>query len=171
MPCKLPLFLALRRPSVERRDGLVLLVARALRPPASEAGLAVHSFAFKSDERHFARELLRRKSNLWVFRSNQRLACGDFVIVDVSSPVPAKRRAFVIDLKQGAPVRLGGGGAGVQLRNADRVIRALEDEGVLGAEAIYELVTGDAQGLLDFFGASAAHAAKPAKPAAAAPLS
>jgi hypothetical protein len=156
MPRELPLFLAIRRPSVERRDGLVLLVTRALRPPASEAGVAVHSFAFKSDERHFARELLRRKSNLWVFRSNQRLACGDFVIVDVSSPTPARRRAYVIDLKQGAPIRLGGGGAGVQLRNADHIIRALEEAGVLGAEAVYELVTGDSQALLGFFGATTA---------------
>jgi hypothetical protein len=153
MALKLPLLLALRRPSVERRNGLVLLVARALRPPAADQGFAVHSFALKNDERHFARELLRRKSNYWLFRSNQRHACGDFAVVDVSSPVPARRRAFVIDLKQGAPVRLGGGGAGVQLRNAEQVIRELEATSVLGSDSPYELVTGDARAMLSFFGA------------------
>lgn len=148
---KLPLCIALRPPAVERRDGIAVLVMRTLRPPTSAEGLAVHSFELKNDERQFARELLRRKSNYWLFRSNQRLACGDFVVVDVSSPAPARRRAFVIDLKQGAPIRVGGGGAGVQLRNAERAIGELRAAGVIAVEAPYELVTGDAKALLGFF--------------------
>jgi hypothetical protein len=149
---KLPLCIALRSPTVERRDGITTLVTRTLRPPTAHEGIAVHSFELKNDERAFARELLRRKSNYWLFRSNQRHACGDFVVVDVSSPLPDRRRAFVVDLKQGAPVRVGGGGAGVQLRNAGRAIGELRSAGVLGIEAPFELVTGDSRALLRFLG-------------------
>lgn len=153
MPLVLPSFLALRRSVFERRDALIDLIVRTLRPAPSEAGFAVQSFAFKADEYDFARALLRRKTELRLFRSNQRGFCGDFVIVDLSSPSPARRRAFVLDLKQGAKLRIGGGGAGVQLRNADRVIRDVAATGVLAADPRYELLTGAAAEVLRFFGA------------------
>ena len=41
------------------------------------------SFRFKNDELRFARQLVRRKSNYWVFRSNQQKFCGDFVVVEL----------------------------------------------------------------------------------------
>jgi len=84
----------------------------------------VHAFEFKNDERPFALALLRRKTNVWVYRANQRRFCGDFVVVDMSAR-PA-RRVWVIDLKMGRAVKTGGGGAGVQLVNAEAAARSLD---------------------------------------------
>ena len=79
--------------------------------------------------------------------------CGDFVVVDVSSPSRSRRRAFVLDLKHGARLRTGGGGAGVQLRNAPRVVQEVAlATGVLDAAASFELLTGDAGLILSFLG-------------------
>ncbi len=52
-------------------------------------------------------------------------------------------------------VRIGGGGAGVQFRNAGRAIGELRSAGVLGTEAPFELVTGDSRALLRFLGGEA----------------
>lgn len=153
MPLRIPTFLHLRRDALARRDAVSVTVARALHPTAAQAPLIVSSFAFKSDERRFARALLGAKSQLWLYRTNQRAFSGDFVVVDVSPPSLDRRRAFVLDLKLGAPLRLGGGGAGVQLRNAARVVRDIAREaGALGEDANYDIVTGDGDALLAFFG-------------------
>ncbi|MBL4844762.1 MAG: hypothetical protein JKY65_04480 [Planctomycetes bacterium] len=85
----------------------------------------VSAFRFKNDERPFALRLLARKPNLWIFRSNQFASCGDFVVVDMSSPDPSTREVWVLDLKQGARLQRGGGGAGDQLRNVDRALSDL----------------------------------------------
>lgn len=152
---RLPRFLKLRRDALERRDAVSCLVAHSLRPSATVRVHAVSAFAFKNDELSFARELLRRKSQLWLFRSNQRAFCGDFLVVDVSSPRPTRRPAFVLDLKQGAPLRLGGGGCGVQLKAAAHAVAELARRtGVMDPDREAELVTGDATEVLRFFGAS-----------------
>lgn len=152
MSLRIPSFLHLRLDALLRRDAVSVLVARSLRPTRTHAPIVVSSFAFKNDEREFAHALLQAKSHLWLFRSNQRAFSGDFVVVDVSSPARDRRRAFVIDLKQGAPVRVGGGGAGVQLKNAAHVVRDIARAGALDEESPYELVTGDGAALLAFFG-------------------
>lgn len=89
-------------------------------------------FELCPDEVHFATSMVDtplnlglRKHNLAIFRADQRRFCGDFICVDVSSPpqvqgnllLPAWE-VFVLDLKRGAPLQVGGGGAGIQLRNA-----------------------------------------------------
>jgi hypothetical protein len=153
MSSRIPSFLKLRLDAFARGDAVATMVAR-LRPPSSQAPLFVSSFAFKNDEDRFARRLLEAKSHLWLFRANQRAFGGDFVVVDVSSPARRRRRAFVLDLKFGARVRVGGGGAGVQLRNAARVVRDVAlATGALEEEASYELLTGDSRLLLGWFGA------------------
>ena len=150
----LPSFLRIRRDALDRGDGLAALLERTLGRPQRD-GFAWSAFAFKNDEQAFAKELLSRKTELWLFRSNQRAFAGDFVVVDVSSPDLARRRAYVLDLKHGAPLRLGGGGAGVQLKNAGRVVREVAlRTGVLGESTEPDLVTGDAQGVLRYFGAA-----------------
>jgi hypothetical protein len=120
------------------------------------AAVVLSEFAFKNDEQRFARVLMEKKSNLWLFRSNQRAFCGDFIVVDVSSPDPARRRAFVVDLKRGARVKVGGGGAGVQLRGAASAVRELARAtgALVEATARVALVTGDGELLLRFFGAA-----------------
>ena len=99
-------------------------------------------FEMSSVERGFVKTLLARRTNLWLFRCHQRLACGDFVIVDMSPPAPADRLARVLELKSGAPLALGG--ARLQLagyRDALAEIAALT--GVIDEHAAVELVYGD----------------------------
>jgi hypothetical protein len=159
MAFQLPLCVRLHRRALLRRDAFFSSLMRVLRPPPSAAGLAMHSFAFKNDEEDFARALLARHGRLWLYRSNQRAFCGDFVIVDMSSPSPARRRAFVVDIKLGAPLRRGGGGAGVQLRNAADVVRHVGAAGaVLGDDAPWDIVTGDGARILEWLSKSAGSA-------------
>ena len=94
-------------------------------------------FELCRDEVKFVLELLDgktrpalRKHNLWVFRSHQAMFAGDFVVVDISGPRRWVRDlcfpdwdVFVLDLKQRAPLRLGGGGAGFQLVRAEEAAR------------------------------------------------
>ena len=109
----------------------------------------VAAFRFKNDERPFALQLLARKSNLWVFRSNQHASCGDFFVVDMSSPDPSIREVWALDLKQGAPLRRGGGGAGDQLRHVGRALSDLARRyGVVSPDAAPSLLVGDSQLLL-----------------------
>lgn len=109
----------------------------------------VSAFRFKSDERWFALQLLAAKPNLWLFRTNQLASCGDFLAVDMSSPDPRLRVTWALDLKLGAPLRRGGGGAGDQLLNVPAALSDLARRfGVLGRGAPLRLLTGDASALL-----------------------
>lgn len=115
-----------------------------------DAGL-VAAFRFKNDERSFARRLVRLKPNLWVFRSNQHRFCGDFLVVDMSSPDPARRAVFVVDLKRGAPLKIGGGGAGIQFKNAPLAVRDVaERTGIVTPDAGFELLCGDKQYVIGY---------------------
>jgi hypothetical protein len=114
------------------------------------------AFAFANDEALFAKELLVRAPQMWLFRTNQRRFSGDFVVVDMSSPVVPKRRSWVVDLKRGAPLRLGGGGAGIQLKNAPLAIAEIaRTTGVLEAPAFAERVVGDRREVLRHLGVAA----------------
>ena len=151
----IPLFLEIPRRALARRDLVPALVYRALRPARTEMARVVECFALCDDELGFARALLDKRSQHRLFRSNQRAFCGDFVVVDVSSPEIFRRRAVVLDLKLGAPLRLGGGGAGVQLRNADQAVRELARlSASVADQAPFEVVTGDAGEVLSYFGAT-----------------
>ena len=121
---------------------------------------AVSAFRFKNDERRFALALLAAKPNLWLFRTNQLASCGDFVAVDMSSPDPRQRVVWALDLKQGAPLQRGGGGAGDQLRNVPSALRELALRfRVLERGASQHLLTGDAAAVLAvLFGAAASAA-------------
>lgn len=78
-------------------------------------------FALSGPERVFARELLRSRRNLWLWRTNQRARCGDFVVVDMSEPRAERRVARVIELK--TRKRLGRGG--FQTLEAERLLPEL----------------------------------------------
>ncbi|MBX3272097.1 MAG: hypothetical protein KF729_17660 [Sandaracinaceae bacterium] len=129
-----------------RSDGFVRRL-RALRrdPPAK----LVRAFAFKNDELAFARRLLEAHPRIWLFRCNQLAFAGDFVAVDMSSAHVEARRALCLDLKRGAPVKLGGGGAGnsfVRVRAAIREIARCH--GALTPEHSVLCATGDGDALL-----------------------
>ena len=65
-------------------------------------------FDMRSHERAFVKTVLARRSNLWLFRTNQRKSCGDFIAIDMSPPRRAHRRAYVMELKTGDPLAIGG---------------------------------------------------------------
>ena len=139
-----PLILQLPRRVLARQDAVRVLVGRlglrACRRPEAEA-----VFAFKDDELAFARAIAER-TQLWLFRANQRAFAGDFVVVDVSSPSVARRPALVVDLKRGG--RLREGRQGSQMRRGDRALAALSARGVLAPSCVPVYLFGDAREVL-----------------------
>ena len=110
--------------------------------PWSEGYALLEQFALSRPERDFALELLREKTNHWLYRCNQRCFCGDFVTVDMSPPRVAARRARVIELKQGAPLDTAAGG--IQLANHRQALDEIaERDGVLAAGCPVQLLLGD----------------------------
>lgn len=114
-----------------------------LRPSMRPEAEAV--FAFKDDELAFARALAER-TQLWLFRANQRAFAGDFVVVDVSPPSADQRPAVVVDLKRGG--RLREGRQGIQMRRSDRALAVLSARGVVAPSCVPVHVVGDAQEVL-----------------------
>ncbi|MBU0550844.1 hypothetical protein KJ940_05020 [Myxococcota bacterium] len=134
----------LRLPSAYGRGGLSLERLMSRLPISWSKGWALReAFLLTPAERAFARQLLTRRTQIWLFRCNQRAACGDFVAVDMSS---AARPAYVIELKAEAPLKLGM--RGVQLS------RGLEAVAATGLEATpREGLTGSPEAVLAFLGA------------------
>jgi hypothetical protein len=63
------------------------------------------------------------------------------------------RPAAVIDLKQGAALKVGGGGAGVQFKNAALAVQAVAREfEIITAEAPITLLSGDKEAILAYWG-------------------
>jgi hypothetical protein len=102
-------------------------------------------FAFKDGELAFARALSDR-TQLWLFRVNQRAFAGDFVVVDVSAPCPERRPAIALDLKRGARVREGR--PGIQMRHTDRALAALAAQGLVAPSCAPLHAVGDRQSIL-----------------------
>jgi hypothetical protein len=139
-PC---LTLRLPRASLARRDAVTRLAA---------TWQARKLFAFKCDELEFARALLLRRSNLWLYRTSQRAFAGDFIIVDLSNPTPTSRAVTFIELKRGEPVRISLP-TSVQLRNAPAALRELAGTGVVSESCSLQAITGDRRDVLTFYGA------------------
>jgi hypothetical protein len=127
------LLLRLPRAALARRDAIVLL---------ADDAIARSNFAFKCDELGFARALLERHPNWWLYRTNQRAFAGDFVAVDLSSPRRERRPVFALELKRGERVRT------IQLANVRAVVRALADAGVVAANVSCESLVGDSNAVL-----------------------
>jgi hypothetical protein len=106
------------------------------------------SFRLHPREHIFATTLLLSHTRIWLWRTHQQRFAGDFALVDMSSPDPRCRRAWIVDLKLGATVKLGGGGAGNQLSRAAHAIAELVDIGVLGMQVRPRFATGDGRALL-----------------------
>ena len=146
-----PITIRVVRKTVQRADGLV----RSLKGKRRRIDAALfHCFAFKADELPFAQRLLARHARIWLFRCNQRAFAGDFIAIDMSSRRVPKRRAWCLDLKLGAPVKVGGGGAGnsfIQVQAA--VAEIARERGVLMPDHELVRVTGDGRALVDLFAA------------------
>jgi len=130
------------------RASLQLLLSRAVGGDV-HPGL-VAPWRLSSREVRFARRLLRsRRQNLWLWRTHQQRQAGDFLVVDLASPDPARRPVWVLDLKLGRSVVFGGGGAGNQLVRAAEAVRYLVDEGVLATGVVPIRAVGDFEKLLE----------------------
>jgi hypothetical protein len=117
--------------------------------PWREGRALLDRFEMSGPERRFARALLGRKRNLWLYRCDQRRFCGDFLCVDMS-PRLALRPAAVLELKADAALTLGGGGAGVQFQNVPAAVRAAAAAGVIADSCEPTLVCGDGARVLDW---------------------
>ncbi|MBS2016274.1 MAG: hypothetical protein JST00_25550 [Deltaproteobacteria bacterium] len=141
----LPLVLKLPRRALARRDAVRLLVSRRAGRGDHRTTELVSVFEFKDEELAFARALAER-TNLWLYRVNQRAFAGDFVVVDVSSPDLSRRPAVALDLKRGGRIREDR--AGIQMQRTDRAIAALVDAGVVASTCIPVHLVGDARAVL-----------------------
>lgn len=150
----MPLVLYLPRRALARRDAIRMLVARLDARAFTRAELE-GAFAFKDDELAFARKLAER-TNLWVFRVNQRAFAGDFLVVDVSAPSPRLRPAVALDLKRGRAVREGR--PGIQMQRTDRALAALANAGLVAPSCVPLHVVGDARSVLASIDACLRHA-------------
>ena len=151
MPREPPIVLPVTLRLLGHANPWALLLAKEAGFPLATAALLSERYALKSDEKPFVRELLGRKRNLWVFRCDQRRFAGDFVVVDMSEPRPARRQVVVLDLKMGAPLVLGGGGAGVQLVHAQLAVDGVAARGgLIPPGTPYVLATGDKDAMISF---------------------
>lgn len=107
-------------------------------------------FAMTPRETRFARQLLASHPNIWLFRVHQRRFAGDFAAVDMSAPRWTERLWFAVDLKLGAPVRLGRGSAGVQLLRVPELGSMLREAQICTTDPI--LATGDGGALAKWIG-------------------
>lgn len=139
-----PLTLRLPPWLVDRFD-LPRVIAEAGSYTRSEAYRLLERFAMSGPEQAFVQTVLARRTNLWLYRCNQRAACGDFLVVDVSWPAPIDRSAIALELKAGAPLALGG--ARVQLANVDAALDELIAAGVLATAAVTHAHGDDAAAL------------------------
>ena len=109
------------------------------------------AFALSRPERQFARRLLEKKRNYWLFRSNQRQFCGDFITVDMSAVAAPRRAVSVLELKLGAELKFGGGGAGNQLQRAHAAVTEIVViEKVITSDAAVTLICGDCDAVLEW---------------------
>lgn len=107
-------------------------------------------FEMRSHERSFVKTVLARRSNLWLFRTNQRRSCGDFIAIDMSSSRRADRRAYVMELKMGE--RLVIGGARLQCAQYRAAVDELVARSVLETDSHVELLYGDGAAVLTHLG-------------------
>lgn len=148
-----PLVLRLPRAHVRAEASIPSLLSRSEKATGAKLRALVARFALCPDEKAFVCSLLSARKNFWVFRSHQAGFCGDFVVVDMSAPRRCKRRVWVCDLKRGAALKRGGGGAGNQLMHAAKAVEAVaQDTAALDEGAAFEAIVGDRSHLLAYFG-------------------
>ena len=144
--------LTLRLPSWLRDSfDLVRAIANEHRSLGRTTGICrFDQFDMRSHERAFVKTVLARRSNLWLFRTNQRRSCGDFIAIDMSSSRRADRCAYVMELKMGE--RLVIGGARLQCAQHRSAIDELASREILEDRSPVELLYGDGAAVLTHLG-------------------
>jgi hypothetical protein len=145
MPVRDPITLRLSARALMRADGVFHLLKHRVEKVRPELMAA---FELVSDERPFARALLARRPETWLFRTNQRAFAGDFIAIDMSRLAVADRRVIGLDLKLGAPVREGGAGNAF-VRIAAAVDEIARETGAISTGHAITCMSGDATKLLD----------------------
>ena len=125
--------------SVLGRRDVVACALGALSLPARRRENLDPFFALHPRELAFARDLLRVHTRFWLFRTHQQAACGDFVVVDMSSPDVARRTVYALELKASSVVSTRGG---LQLARVEHAIGELTEEGVVGERAPVVVLRG-----------------------------
>ncbi|MGC4121760.1 MAG: hypothetical protein QM765_45725 [Myxococcales bacterium] len=120
----------------------------------SQAYALLERFELAEYEREFARDVLRDLTRVWLFRTNQRRGCGDFVCVDMSPPDPKDRAAVVIELKLGEALSEGRGIASPQLgHHREAVEEVARETGIVLASCEVTVLRGDPEAVLRRLGA------------------
>lgn len=145
----LPSFFKLSRAALARRDVVRCIVRRSSLVPRHAVAETTHAFALTEDELSFARTLLSLHSQMWLYRTHQRGFAGDFVVVDLSSPEPTRRRVFAVELKRGHHVRVHDG-TPLQLRNASLVVSQIARTGVVDDDSPHANLTGDSRAVVAY---------------------
>lgn len=109
-------------------------------------------FELAEYERDFAKAVLRTLTRYWLYRTNQRRGCGDFIAVDMSPPAPRDRRAVVIELKLGEELVEDRGVRSPQLANHADAVAEIAQAGVLAADREITVVRGDPTAVLAYLG-------------------
>lgn len=107
-------------------------------------------FDMRSHERGFVKTMLARRSNVWLFRTNQRRWCGDFIAIDMSSSRRAERHAYVMELKMGE--RLVIGGARLQCAQYRAAVDELVAREILDDTSPVALLYGDGAAVVEHLG-------------------
>lgn len=138
-------------PELAERFSLRELVAARPGRGYEEALRLLERFEVSGPERRFVVALLRAKTNLWLFRCNQRRFCGDFIVVDMSSATAQqRRRVYVLELKADEPIRRAGG---VQLANWREAIAEIATvHGIIEHDVEPELIRGGEDEVLAYLG-------------------
>ncbi len=144
-----PTFFKLSRAALARRDIVRRIVQRSPLVPRHAVTETTYAFAMTEDELSFARALLLVQSQMWLYRTHQRGFAGDFVVVDLSSPAPARRRVFAVELKRGQHVRIHEG-TPLQLRNAGLVVSQIARTGVIDDDNPHSMLTGDSRAVVEY---------------------
>lgn len=130
---------------------LARVIANEHRSPGRITGVCrFDQFEMRSHERGFVKTALARRSNLWLFRTNQRRSCGDFIAIDMSSSRRVDRPAYVMELKTGD--RLVIGGARLQCAQHRAAVDELVAREVLADSSPVELLYGDGAAVLTHLG-------------------
>ena len=144
--------LTLRLPSWLRDSfDLARAIANEHRSRGRSTGVCrFDQFEMRSHERAFVKTVLARRSNLWLFRTNQRRWCGDFIAIDMSPSQRVDRRAYVMELKMGG--RLVIGGAHLQYAQHCAAVEEIIARGILDNSSPVELLHGDGAAVLTHLG-------------------
>lgn len=143
---RVPMTLRLPFGMVDQHLRLEQILAADQRRSWSESLQWLPCFVLSRPEHRFARQLLERKRNIWLFRCNQKKFCGDFITVDMSAQQLDRRSVTVIELKSKGQLTLGGGGAGNQFQNAREAVDELAITSQVVAQGVpFSQACGDAQ--------------------------